>query len=282
MKQFVLLLTVTRPANVLMAAAATGLGYWLGRHAGSPERLAFLVCAAALATGFGNVANDIRDVETDRVSHPARPLPSGLLDLRVAVVYAVVLAALALVCSYAVSPLHALATTVPLALLLTYAVVLKGVPLAGNVLVASLVAYPLLFGALGSAVFARLWVPAGLAFLLNLTREVVKDMQDAEGDRTAGLRTSAVLPENVLNGLLVAASVVYLCSLFLPTLLGYFGTAYAVVCVVAVLPLHLWRIIVYSGKARPRPFALVSLLLKLEMLAGLAALALDELVGRTL
>jgi geranylgeranylglycerol-phosphate geranylgeranyltransferase len=274
----VALVSIARPMNVLMAAAATVLGFWLGR-AVHPLRLPFLVTAAACATAFGNVVNDLRDVATDRISHPDRPLPSGALDMISAVAYALILASTALATGFSASTAHGVGVLAALGLLLVYALVLKGVPLAGNVTVALLVAYPLLHGALGGSVLGRLWIPALLAFLLNVSREIVKDMEDAAGDHAAGYRTSAVLPPGLLRAAVGVCSLAYAGLLFLPARLGHFGSAYVFVCAAVALPLHLWRAaVLFSPRYRER-LRLVSGLLKWEMLAGLAALAADELIA---
>lgn len=273
------LFAIARPVNVAMAAAATALGFWLGHAAVDGPRVLLLLAAAACATAFGNVINDILDIDTDRISHPQRPLPSGRLSTRAAGMYAVLLAVAALGASTAVSWTHAAATAVPLALLAVYATLLKGVPLLGNVLVAALVAYPVVFGAIGTPLQHRLWVPAGLAFLLNLSREITKDLQDEAGDRAVGLRTSAVLPRSVLNVMVVAASAVYGGMLFVPWASGNFGRTYAVICLAAVVPLHIARLCVFLGGRAAVRTRRASALLKVEMLAGLAALAVDELTA---
>lgn len=261
-----------------MAMSATALGAWLARRDPLLPELALLSLAAGAATGFGNIVNDVRDIDGDRVNHPDRPLPRGLLSPSTAVGFALLLAAATVVCAWAVSTWHIAAAAVPLALLIAYALAFKGVPLTGNMLVAALVAYPVLFGALGSGHIERLLVPAALAFLLNLTREIVKDMQDTDGDRATGVRTSAVLPPLLLSSLAITLSVIYLSLLFLPVVFGHFGLPYALVCAAVVLPLHLGRTFVFFGSDEPRRFRKTSLLLKVEMAAGLLALAVDEIV----
>jgi len=255
-----------------MAAGAAVLGGWFGGVAAADRFL--LALAAACATGFGNTVNDLADMATDRVSHPRRPLVSGAASRSGAVIHALGLAALALAAGQGVSPLHAAGVAAALAVLLAYALWLKRVPLAGNIVVASLVAYPLVFGALRTEALGKLWIPAALAFLLNAVREVVKDIQDEAGDRAAGIRTSAALAEPMLRTIPVALSLAYLALLFVPAVLGHFGPAYALVCCAVVVPIHVWRSVkLYAGPWRER-LREVSLLLKLEMVAGLAALAL--------
>ncbi len=261
-----------------MAMSATALGAWLARRQPLLPELLFLALAAGAATAFGNVINDVRDIDGDRVNHPNRPLVRGLLSPATAVRYALLLAAAALACAWAVSTLHVAAAAVPLALLLAYALALKGIPLTGNMLVATLVAYPVLFGALGSGHIERLLIPAALAFLLNLSREIVKDIQDATGDRATGIRTSAALPSFVLSALLVVCSATYLVLLFMPAVLEHFGLPYTVVCAAAVLPLHFGRTLLFFGSDAHGRYRKTSTLLKIEMATGLVALAADEIV----
>jgi geranylgeranylglycerol-phosphate geranylgeranyltransferase len=262
---------------MLMACCAVALGAWLSGAGGGPWRLVLMLLAAAAAVAFGNVVNDLRDIETDKVSHPGRPLADGSLTVTQATVYAVLLALVSLAAGLTCSPLHGAATLVPLALLLCYAFTLKGVPLGGNLIVAALVAYPLVYGGLTAPGRERLWIPAALAALLNLSREIVKDLQDEGGDRSAGLRTTAVLPRAVPLTLLAVAAIGFLLLLFMPVRLSHFGTAYGIVCAVVVVPLHTVRNVLFFGS---RSYGHVSLLIKLEMLAGLVAMAADQLLSR--
>ena len=70
---------IVRPANLVMACCAVTLGAWLAGADVARDVLLLLVAVAA-ATAFGNVVNDIRDIESDRVSHPDRPLVLGALE----------------------------------------------------------------------------------------------------------------------------------------------------------------------------------------------------------
>jgi 4-hydroxybenzoate polyprenyltransferase len=83
-----------------------------------------------------------------------------------------------------------------------YSLFLKGIPLIGNIVVASLVAYSILFGAINADGFKTLIIPALLAFLLNLSREIIKDIQDEKGDRATQVFTSAKLPSLLLKTLI--------------------------------------------------------------------------------
>ncbi|MFP4679640.1 MAG: UbiA family prenyltransferase [Chitinispirillaceae bacterium] len=271
---------IVRFTNVLMTGFAVFLGIWLAGTLQTALPTVLLMVAGMSATGYGNVINDILDIETDRISHPERPLAKGSMKTRTALFFAILLTAAALLSSYLVSLFHWKATFFPLVILSAYSLYFKRTPVIGNLLVASLVAYALLFGVLPAPEYKILLIPALLAFLLNFCREIVKDVQDEAGDSNLGYKTTAVINPFLLRGLLLFSAVVYLSLVFLPSLYqNHFGTVYTAVCLVLVLPLHFyWTILVLKPDFRIRASRIASVL-KFEMLAGLLALTLDKIVG---
>ena len=269
-------LKIARPGNAFMAAAAAALGFYLGGSLLPAAMLAPLCIASMAAAAFGNVINDILDLATDCISHADRPLPRGDLTVAAARIYAAALAIIAIAASAIISPIQLIATLVPLCLLVLYSRFLKGAPVAGNLAVSLLVAYPLLYGALSAPGFAQLIIPATLAFTVNFMREVIKDLQDKTGDTAAGLRTTAVLSAKSVRAILYSASTVYLLMLPLPFLLCHFGWIYAAIGLGVILPLHLLWIVRFPGEHTLSRLALLSRLLKIEMALGLVALAADR------
>jgi len=276
---------IVRPLNAVIAGCAVLLGMWLtgfatpAAYGAVMRNAALLVLAAIAATAYGNVVNDVLDVETDRVSHPDRPLVTAAMSVGAASLFAAALAVLSLACAAAASLFHATAALIPLALLTLYSVYLKRTKLLGNIIVATLTAYALLFGSLPHPGTKILFAPALLAFLLNFCRELLKDVQDADGDRAAGFATSAELPRPLIRLLLILAGCAHLAAMWTPSLvLGDFGMVYTGVCVAAVLPLHVaWMMLAvradfdkYTGR--------MGGILKAEMVAGLAALAADKFI----
>jgi geranylgeranylglycerol-phosphate geranylgeranyltransferase len=206
-----------RPGNALLAAAggATGLAI-----AGGPLRDVDLLLAATLPplliAAYGNVVNDLRDLELDRAAHPARPLPSG----RVRRLEAWLLAGLLLLTGLAwtqAGGFAALALAFLNALLLgVYEARLKAAGLSGNVLVGILVGSTFLYGGIvatgGLPRVPMLALLAGVATLANVARELLKDVEDLDADRghrrTFPLRFGAgparLLALAVLNGAVLA------------------------------------------------------------------------------
>ena len=273
------LLLLTRPINALMAAGSVMLGWWTARSPLPPPLALLPAAAAALALAFGNVVNDIRDREADRTNHPSRPLPRGDIPLHGAVAFALILACASLLVILPLrSPLFLLLTAAPLGVLVLYSMHLKGVALGGNATVAALSSYTLLYGATGGAQYHRLFVPALLVLCISLLREIIKDLQDCQGDRASGLRTSAALSVATLQRVVGVITLVYAALLFLPWLRGDFGPVYALGVLAGVVPLGIVRTRLFFS--RSPNWATLSMLCKYEMLAGLLSLGVDEAVAR--
>src|SRR5512140_3504364 len=77
---------LVRGRNLMMAGAGVAIGGTLamGRVA-VPRELLLAILAAACLGAAGNAANDLWDVEADRINKPHRPLPSGAVPHDVAV-----------------------------------------------------------------------------------------------------------------------------------------------------------------------------------------------------
>ena len=188
------------------------------RTAGAPVLLegwrafVFLLTTTAM-TGAGYAINDLYDVETDRINKPGKWLVGKRISHRAAVVITVMLllsgGILAVWLAIDIQrPVFWLIYPAGCFVLWAYSRYLKGIPLAGNILVAVLCS---LVG--GIVWFAEregigmLWekepqlalrMLRGLgfylffAFLSTLFREIVKDCEDLHGDAAASHRTLPV------------------------------------------------------------------------------------------
>ncbi|HEV2316727.1 MAG TPA: UbiA family prenyltransferase [Thermoplasmata archaeon] len=199
-------LQLVRIGNVLVSllgtlvggVAAAGLGFGLGPASWLDLTLAAISTGAV--TAGGNILNDLIDREGDRVNHPERPLVSGAIDVGTAKFLAVsmfVLGAVAIVPLAVVHPLVPVVLAIAVGSLLLYEFRWKAVGFAGNLLVALLTGLVFVYGAAAVASPVPVVPFALMAFFATLSREVIKDMEDAEGDvgrqtlpRTRGLAVS--------------------------------------------------------------------------------------------
>ena len=176
-----------RPGNATMAAIGVVVGAVLVGGGTFADVLAAAI-AAFLITGFGNVLNDLQDVRIDREIHPERPLAKGDISASEAKAFAGLLLAVGLWEAFAAAGVRTFLFAGANALLLVaYELRLKRMGLVGNLAVGALVASTFLFGAAtvdgAWRAWGLVWALAAMAFLANVARELMKDVQDLEGDR---------------------------------------------------------------------------------------------------
>ena len=262
-------LSLARWPNALISAAGVLTGAWWA--AGEIPPAARWAAAGALPlTAFANAANDVADLEIDRVAHPDRPLPSGALTVTQAKRFALGSALIALALEGVAARELAALTVVVLALMLLYSRSLSAAGgLFANLLVALLASLPFYYGAIvtGFASTGMLLVLAALP--LHLARELSKDLEDATGD--AGHRRTVPLAHGVRN----ASIVVDVATCMFLAALGMLGARDHVLWLLALPAVASALLAVRAVHARrtgaPRLF-------KLAMVGVLAALVLTRLV----
>lgn len=211
-------LALARWGNALLAGAGVLVGaWWAGwdrRPPGAP--IALTTAAALLLAAAANAWNDRADLELDRLAHPERPLPRGVISPEAAARFAAACAALALAFVAFVSLALAALTIGVLLLMRAYSPWLKRIGLPGNIVVAILASLPFLYGGWSvgrpGAALALVLVAAPL----HLARELAKDLDDATADavgrrRTLPLRAGA----RAAGGLVVALTAIF-CLALLP------------------------------------------------------------------
>ena len=197
-------LALTRPGNMILTAIAVIAGSFI---AAGPEIMDFQIEVAIcclcsmMLVGGGNALNDYNDRETDKENHPERPIPSGSISADAASVYAQ-----ALLGSGLLILLFALDNKMPfvialigIILLIVYENGLKAAGISGNITVGLMSGAVFLFA--GMAVNdpgPTLWM-CGLAVLATITREIIKDIQDLEGDRDRRTLPASIGIENSMR-----------------------------------------------------------------------------------
>jgi geranylgeranylglycerol-phosphate geranylgeranyltransferase len=148
------------------------------------------------------VINDVYDVHLDKIDHPTRPLPSGIITIHEAVITIVgFLGAVEyLSITYLRADLHWI-IHISTAIIIIYTPILKRLPFIKNIACASLVTLSLFFTGLSSSTmvitnqphFPLLCLSMSTVFFGSLYNEIVLDMRDMEGDRVHRIYTLPVL-----------------------------------------------------------------------------------------
>jgi len=224
---------ILRPFNCMMAAVAAIIGLTVAGELSS-KSAALIFLTVFLVTGAGNAINDYYDRDIDKVNRPKRPIPSGRISPERACYYSLALFAAGCLSASLVNQICLLLAAFNSALLVLYARSLKATPLAGNVTVAFLTGSTFLFGGAAAGMhglFAN-QVPFLLSFLVSMSREIAKDIEDLAGDMAGGAKTLPILAGERPSAALAAAFALgaVVLSFFAP-----FGRLYLVIVVVADL-----------------------------------------------
>jgi geranylgeranylglycerol-phosphate geranylgeranyltransferase len=278
MKKLLPIIILTRPLNCLI----TFLSIWVGAIVAGESIITYRIVVASLSGAFiaayGNIINDLFDIEVDKLNKPFRPLAKGTVSRSDAIFGAIAFAIVGLALSYFVHKIAFVLTLMAIAGLLAYTPIFKGKSYLGNILVALISALAFVIGGLAvdkpfGAAFLVLF-----AFLLHLGREIVKDIQDRSADIASGYHTGAACNNGSLSRILASILLtILIIATFVPNIMHIYGYGYLIVVIIGVdliLIESIHRLIKSSDELSMRR---ISAWLKLAMPFGLFAVLLGRL-----
>ena len=226
---------IIRPVNGIMASVGVAVGYIVaGGHIWGAA-IAYAMASAFLILGGGMAINDYYDRHIDAKTKKHRPIPSGRITKRGAVVYSALLFVVGIVAAAMVNTAALTIAATASLLLVLYAKSLSKKAFTGNLIVG--VNAGLTF-VLGGAVLGRIFTTvlvalAGMAMFATLAREIYKSIQDMRDDR--GVRETLPMKIGVNKSRMIAAfSLVSAVALSpIPYLSGAFNRTYLLLIVMA-------------------------------------------------
>tara|TARA_B100000809_G_C15140686_1_gene533202 strand:- start:10278 stop:11138 length:861 start_codon:yes stop_codon:yes gene_type:complete len=260
---------------------------------------ALLMIATVSIAAAGNIINDIYDVEIDYINKPEKVIIGKKITEKNANYLFIILNVIGVGLGFYISnqigkPEFSGYFVVISALLYLYATFIKSIPIFGNVIVSALVAFSLLIVGLfdllpainflnqdyQSFIFGILLNYSFFAFYINLMREIVKDIEDINGDKNGELSTLPIILGRKRTSYIV----------FGMTVLAMFGTVYyiyihlynytyAVVyfLLFTLAPLLYFSIKIWDAKNKS-DYTFLSKLLKIIMLLGMCSILLYTFV----
>jgi len=270
------ILTITRPANVIITFVSVIVAAVICLPDKLPEMNVLLAAiSAALTAASGNIINDFFDIEIDKINRPNRPLPSGKITFAEAYILISVLILLSLIVSFLVSYSAFFIVVLSHIILFLYSKFLKTLPLLGNVAIAFLTGLVFIFGGVVVGNPSAAIIPAVFAFLINLIREVVKDMQDIEGDEKSNISTFPIKYGFKRSKIFTLAItlILILCTLF-PFITQIYRIEYFVIVMIIVNPILVYCLKILFEDHSLKNLNRISNLLKLNMAFGLIAIFL--------
>jgi 4-hydroxybenzoate polyprenyltransferase len=257
---------------------------------------AILILATILIAAGGYIINDIFDQETDAINKPKKVIiGNAISETKAYNLYAGLTisgVALGFVLANSVShPNFAVIFVLIATLLYFYASTLKQIALIGNIAVAGLLAFSVIIIGIFdiipntfeinqlqmSVAFAILMDYAKFAFIINLIREIIKDIQDIEGDKEQDMKTLPIIigqnKTSKLAFVLLLLSTLYLFYYLNNYLFAndlYYGIIYILVFVIA--PMILCLIKIWNAKEKS-DYHQISTFLKWIIFFGILSIA---------
>jgi 4-hydroxybenzoate polyprenyltransferase len=258
-----------------------------------------LMVSSLLIAAAGNIINDYFDRNIDEINKPEKKIIDTLIKRRWAIVMHIIFSLIAVLLGFYIdsqTPVFWLgfSNTICVLLLFAYSISLKKKLLVGNILISLLTAWVILVCFLcyyrsfschdceplqweaALRRFMRISILyAGFAFVVSLIREVVKDMEDIEGDKKYGCKTIPIawgIPASkvfVAVWLVVLVGMIAIVQIYVWQLGWYWSAAYSILLIIAPLMWILRKL--YLAKV-PKDYHQLSTVIKLVMLAGLLSM----------
>lgn len=277
MNKFFSIIKISRPINVLITFLVVVVAILISQKSPTAFSTVFMASlSAAFVTAAGNIINDLFDIETDKISHPNRVLVKGIITKNEAWYVYLFLNFCAMLIAAILSYRLLLIVIVSILILYIYSVYLKKIILISNITISGLTGLAFIYGGLTVENTEAAVIPALFAFLINLIREIVKDIQDVEGDKKQNIIT---LP--VKHGIKFAKSLAAIITIILIAFTFYpfweriYKIEYFLIIMIFVNPILVLCIKNLLQKNESN-FALISNLLKLNMITGLIAIYLGH------
>lgn len=264
----------------------------------STFQFVILVIATICIAASGNIINDIYDIETDEINKPEKVIVGKTISEKNAFNLFIALSVIGVGLGFYLSnsigrPQFATLFVIISALLYVYASYLKQTFLIGNIVVSGLVAMSILIVGIYELVpkegviqstqsmfFDILKDYALFALCINFIREIIKDIQDIDGDYNAEMKTMPIV-----IGRERATKVAFVLSL-----IPLFGVTYYVInylykqpiavgyfILLVIGPLLYFSVKCFSAETK-KDLAHLSLTLKVVMLFGVLSLLLYPII----
>ena len=226
-------LEILRPYNALMGVVAVLL---VALISGNFTISVIVACIIVfIFTGAGNAINDYFDHKIDAINKPERPIPSGRIALKTALFYSISLFAISSIMAFIIGIVPGLIVLLSAVLMYLYASRLKTSCLVGNFSIAFLTGLCFVFGGVVLNAVELSIILGVYAFLMTMAREIVKDMEDVEGDSVEGASTFPI-KYGMRKSSILAAAFMLIASLTSPILyfIGIFNIIFLFVMLYAI------------------------------------------------
>jgi geranylgeranylglycerol-phosphate geranylgeranyltransferase len=274
MSELIAVIKIIRPINIIITFFSIVVAAIICSNGNYNSGIIVLAAlSGSFAAASGNTINDIFDVEIDKINRPDRPLTANLLTRFEAFSLFIFFVVASLILALLVNMYAFCIDCSALVLLFFYSYSFKRIILFGNFIVAFLTGLAFIYGGIAVNSFNSAIVPAVFALLINLIREIVKDMEDIEGDEKTGLFSFPHLYGFELTKKLITYLSVFLIAVtFYPFIVKIYKIEYFILIMLLVNPVIIYTLKSLNKDTTKKNLHKISFILKLNMLFGLIAI----------
>jgi 4-hydroxybenzoate polyprenyltransferase len=265
-----------------------------------------MVASSVLIAAAGYIINDYFDLNIDRVNKPDKLVVEKIIKRRWAIMWHLILSAMGLLLStwlcFKILDWHTVTVAainlLCIIALWLYSTIYKRRLLIGNVLISLLTAWTILilyllnmkswfaedkvvyefyrnYEVASTKLFKYAIVYAGFAFIISLVREVIKDMEDIEGDMKYGCKTMPIVWGIPASKVFTAVWIIVLTAalVILQIYALYLNWWWSVLyCVTTLIIPLLWILKKLYAAQATKDYHQLSSAVKLVMLAGILSM----------
>lgn len=263
--------------------------------------LLLLILSSVLIAAAGYIINDYFDINIDLINKPQQNVVDSIMSRRWAMFWHMFLSMTGIVMGFYVDFISqhfllGISNVICVVLLFVYSLTFKKRMLVGNIIISALTAWVVMVMGLyvmidfilktgeSSSPVTRIMrltvLYTAFAFIISLVREVVKDMEDIEGDRRYGCRTMPIVWGINSSKVFTAVWLIVLTSalIVVQMYVMFFGWWWSAIYVLLLIVLPLLRILRKLRTAKSQAdFHSLSTLIKLVMLTGICSMVFFKL-----
>ena len=254
-----------------------------------------LVISSLLIAGSGNIINDYFDQNIDQINKPEKTVVGNVFNRRWVLLMHLIFSVAGILLSIHVSFKTGIHWIAPMnilcvILLFIYSISLKRKFLTGNILISLLTSWVIFLISISEfrstnfqaedlminqKIFKLSVTYAGFAFIISLIREIIKDLEDVQGDRKFGCSTMPIVwGQNATKvfiavWLIVLTAATFIIAVYIISFGWWLSAIYAMLLVVAPL---IWIFKKLSKAQNTGDFHQLSSYIKLIMLSGILSM----------
>ena len=259
------LIKLIRPINVCLGALSV-----LIIHSFSILNLVTILTIIVVTSfiSISNIINDLFDQKTDKINKKEK---FSQIPLLYVYFFLVIILILGLFSAIQLNDYSKIISFIILPFIIIYTPIFKGVPLLGNFLVSICVGLVFIFAEITMYNSIKFSIfPFIFSFMMSLSREIIKDLEDLEGDKQNLIRTFPVIYGEKRTIMVTIYTIILLNLIVLiPYLLNIYYFNYLIAVIIGVILPNVYCISYLMNKKKKYNYQFIQKVQKFTTVCGL-------------